>query len=189
MLFFGIEIEAVGPFHHDCLTGKLLDKGYSARVEYSPNALSPLGMWGVGWDSTLNQKWNEYPVELRSPVLSEKRIDTIIPIIKILKELKYRTTATCGLHVHVSSSSHVVNPKKVCEQGTLLKLDRVTRHQRTRWAEWRLNRSEQHDEHYAAVNILEGSRIEVRVFNGALNVRHICRAIRLSMELFNRCVA
>ncbi len=119
--------------------------------------------WGIGVDSSMNGDLDN-SAEIRSPV--NPSIDEITRVIKITKQSGAETNKKCGLHIHVSHLTKQVG----------IKLQTVSSWEsRKEWCGRPFGK-------YMPINRINPNRLEVRCFNGSLNLRHILRSIKITLS-------
>jgi hypothetical protein len=183
---FGFELELLSPVSREMLARRMW--GWERyRIDKSP----VIGdcFWGIGWDSSLRAK-TYHKVEMRSPVftadnhdISPEAIERIIQVLRFLKQENCGVNNTCGLHVHVSDDNRLFDEEKA-NKFTEVNHDRLAKlpnPNRLKYCEIEKN----YVTHYNWVSVKTANRLEFRLYNASMNVRHVLRAIRDSLGYFN----
>lgn len=122
---FGIEIELTGITRAKAaetlkvMLGGRVDyvphEGYDTRKIYAEDGR----VWKVVSDSSIRAESSRgitssktYSVEIVSPILTEKDIDTVQHIARAIREAGGRTNDSCGIHIHLDGSRHTVQSIK-----------------------------------------------------------------------------
>lgn len=121
---FGIEIELTGITREKAAKtirekiGGVIEKtydGYDTRKIIAPDNR----IWKVVWDSSIRKEnqngithVREYAVEVVSPILTEKDIETVQILVRALREAGGKTNGSCGIHIHLDGSNHNVQSIK-----------------------------------------------------------------------------
>lgn len=153
----------------------------SSQAISCDNGVMP-GYWGIGADLSVPDG-----IELRTPVLLLNRqdlYDKIQPVVKTLKDLGFKSYHRSGLHVHLSSEIVIdigLMRQKVASDDRFVKQPFTCRYQ---YCSFIGNEGK-----HLAVRVVDArnSHVEVRVWNGSLNMRHILRAVDLSAKLYESC--
>lgn len=165
-LCIGFEIESVGV--HYIKVGKLWKK-----ERYKSEGFPECGFgspqpgntwWGIGADGSLE---NDDNIEVRSPI--NPPLQDIISVIKFMKSIGCKTNKHCGLHVHVS---HPTLDIGIRLKGTHTFWKNRGEYMNTKYDKVCSNR-------YVPVNIIDSKHLEVRLFNGSLNLRYILRCLNV----------
>lgn len=163
-LQWGVEIEFASPYsEYDLLQRLPIQVEITNKEPSSP-------VWFIGRDMSIfsNLRLDGFfGLELRSkrnPELAE-----VASVIQSLRKLGCRTTNTCGLHVHVS---HPVQ-----DIGIRLQMNGIW-DTRLRWC----GGLELREDKYRPVRRISNQHIEVRLYNGSLNTRHVLRSIKQALS-------
>jgi hypothetical protein len=192
IMWYGIEIECFVRGHNpSSLCDLLNDWGKKHEPKYwFQYAHSPTGYitWGVGYDLSMRTPKTDLRMrgcEVRSPILPSIDIDTIVPVVRFLKSIG-KTNHKCGLHIHVSVEVGAVIDYAKLWKLAKKELGNVTKKSRRLFAEW--DDPQNYFGHsHCAISRRNVDRVEFRMFNGSLNTRHVCRCIRQSLYLVERC--
>ena len=177
MVYFGIEIECIG-FAPETLIRELRAKGFAVRF-----GAAKIGVWGIGYDLSIGERSNS--AEVRSPKFEydDRNIEQVIEVARELKRLGCRISHRCGIHVHVSSMEREIS---LLEMGFIdLPNWVVNQPNNHRCKNYCSTSMDSLTGKYDAIRFIDSNRLEFRFWNGSLNVRHLCRSIRESVNLFN----
>ncbi len=170
-LLFGVEVET---FHLEDIR---LDCG-------------PLFQFHQGYDSSI--KWpqkgsGQVGDEFRNyepMVFNEENIEVWCKFLRKIKEGGFRVNGTCGLHFHMSSPEAAPFHGFVIDWANveIAQLPYLVKQQRKEYCT-KLNNSK-----YMRLRFIAGSRVEFRIFNGSLNIRHFVRSLKFCREFYERMV-
>jgi hypothetical protein len=175
---FGFEIETVSPLHKVPLSDFLNRRAISTVVaEFLPsdkkNDYIYDGSYSLVDDNSIQPKFPNYGVEVRSGLFSLDRLDSHRPLFVALREFGVTANARCGLHIHASSQDGSPIDAAALVEATKHESVRVGRKRKT-YSIW-----EGPNSHYRAVNQRSPSHVEFRWFNGSVDFRYLCRMVRL----------
>lgn len=135
--------------------------------------------WGCGHDSSTS-----HCVEFRSPpMMPDAAREAWKPVLHWIKTLRGNVNNCCGIHVHVSDP----NRKFSLDRASFIAArDYRNRPNKTRTRKWVKFDYDADDPHHNAIcHARRGQpRLEIRLFNGSLNYRHMCRSIRAAVQIF-----
>lgn len=166
---FGIEIEGI------CQDYPLLIKRLALEEKN----------WIVGEDLSVripSYYWHSF--EIKSGIFSnlELFVEQLRKVIIICKQLRCRVTHKSGLHVHVSSPQNNVNRNFLVNARNEEKFYQNKKRERS-------YASPKYTGKQSTIGLIENNHIEVRAFDSALNIRHIVRSVKRSIEIYRRLVA
>jgi len=191
---FGIELETTGLEKLNVYS--VVDQhGWSGtnnghRVLIRHNDSSIEYEWRIMDDNSISPAGAEFvsPI-LRDYAASWEQIELFV---ELLKALEVKCNKTTGLHVHVGTyktgevdvSVLAHNWKIMLPQ--LLRAYRPYSYRNGKYCQMDFTGSIMRDNRYLGINATNTkghNTIEFRLFNGAINLRHLCRAIRFSCGL------
>jgi hypothetical protein len=160
--------------------------------------INGLGVWGIGYDFSIAPKElrgadteKKFGIEFRSPVYGVTGDDVrdygeIQHALQVAKQVGCRVNHRCGIHVHVSTESLQFNIDRMGKSLKALPYRHANKYRAERYCFMPGDRID--NRHHLAVAVAKTSvypyrHMEIRVFNGSLNTRHVYRSINFAIRL------
>lgn len=198
-LKFGVELEAIG-----------IDKptAYKKFGEIEGLTLEPVNSLGhmvVNFGNLpyrVKEDGSLKPIgcEVVSPILEQSTLHSLKPVIQHMVGMGLRCNKTCGLHVHIGVPDGLQVTKEHLDvlydnwhllSGTLWRNINPHPGRNREYAKLNFRRSQLGVVRKLAVNATEinhGKRtVEFRAFNGHLDFRYVCRAVRFAAAMSIAC--
>lgn len=188
---FGIELEFIGPgtkyLRH------LFHKKFNQSVDDDGHK-DAFKTWSIGTDPSVFEsrehefvREERFGMELRSPIMEEKNIRKIKPVVDLLAPVCF-VGKSCGMHLHLSCPQDDVHVElQELSEAVYKRYGKQIWSQRRRYCRkgTSVDRDGQEPK-YHVVRKLSGNHVEVRIFNGTLDYLEILKRIRYTCHQYRR---